>query len=99
VDIANLAMIDFATHPDYPFRPFDDGAHTARKNEPATPFQCPCKSVAGAFYFPILPQMRDNFHTSPSPKSSQTFGTQPIFWGFQKKNRHTCASILLAFQY
>ncbi len=31
VDIANLAMIEFATHPDYPFNPSDDGEHTARK--------------------------------------------------------------------
>ncbi len=31
VDIANLAMIEFATHPDYPFRPSDDGVHAARK--------------------------------------------------------------------
>lgn len=31
VDIANLAMIEFATHPDYPFAPSDDGEHTARK--------------------------------------------------------------------
>lgn len=51
VDIANLAMIEFATHPEYPFRASDDGVHAARKNEPATPFQYPCKSVAGAFYF------------------------------------------------
>lgn len=31
VDIANLAMIEFATHPDYPFRSSDDGLHAARK--------------------------------------------------------------------
>lgn len=31
VDIANLAMIEFATHPDYPFHPSDDGVHAARK--------------------------------------------------------------------
>ena len=31
VDIANLAMIEFATHPDYPFNPSDDGERTARK--------------------------------------------------------------------
>ena len=30
-DIANLAMIEFATHPDYPFCPSDDGVHAARK--------------------------------------------------------------------
>lgn len=30
VDIANLAMIEFATHPDYPFRASDDGIHTDR---------------------------------------------------------------------
>ncbi|PWM30184.1 MAG: hypothetical protein DBX55_05055, partial [Verrucomicrobia bacterium] len=29
VDIANLAMIEFATHPDYPFHPSDDGVHAA----------------------------------------------------------------------
>lgn len=33
VDIANLAMIEFATHPDYPFRPSDDGVHAAKKSE------------------------------------------------------------------
>lgn len=27
VDIANLAMIEFATHPDYPFDSVDDGEH------------------------------------------------------------------------
>lgn len=27
VDIANLAMIEFATHPNYPFNPVDDGEH------------------------------------------------------------------------
>lgn len=27
VDIANLAMIEFATHPDYPFSSVDDGEH------------------------------------------------------------------------
>lgn len=27
VDIANLAMIEFATHPDYPFNSVDDGDH------------------------------------------------------------------------
>ena len=31
VDIANLAMIEFATHPDHPFSPSDDGEHTVRK--------------------------------------------------------------------
>ena len=31
VDIANLAMIEFATHPEYPFRPSDDGLHAAKK--------------------------------------------------------------------
>ena len=31
VDIANLAMIEFATHPDYPFNPSDDGVHAAKK--------------------------------------------------------------------
>lgn len=31
VDIANLAMIEFATHPEYPFRASDDGVHAARK--------------------------------------------------------------------
>lgn len=31
VDIANLAMIEFATHPDYPFRASDDGLHAAKK--------------------------------------------------------------------
>ena len=31
VDITNLAMIEFATHPDYLFRPSDDGVHAARK--------------------------------------------------------------------
>lgn len=31
VDIANLAMIEFATHPDYPFNAVDDGEHTARR--------------------------------------------------------------------
>lgn len=31
VDIANLAMIEFATHPNYPFRPSDNGLHAARK--------------------------------------------------------------------
>ena len=31
VDIANLAMIEFATHPDYPFAPSDDTEHAARK--------------------------------------------------------------------
>lgn len=31
VDIANLAMIEFATHPDYPFNATDDTEHTARK--------------------------------------------------------------------
>lgn len=30
-EIANLAMIEFATHPDYPFNLSDDGEHTARK--------------------------------------------------------------------
>lgn len=30
VDIANLAMIEFATHPNYPFRATDDGVDTAR---------------------------------------------------------------------
>lgn len=29
-NIANLAMIDFATYPEYPFRA-SDGTHTARK--------------------------------------------------------------------
>ena len=33
VDIANLAMIEFATHPNYPFRPPDDGIHAARKKK------------------------------------------------------------------
>ena len=28
VDIANLAMIEFATHPNYPFKAADDGIHT-----------------------------------------------------------------------
>ena len=31
VDIANLAMIEFATHPEYPFRSSDDGVHAAKK--------------------------------------------------------------------
>lgn len=31
VDIANLAMIEFATHPDYPFVAADDGLHTQKK--------------------------------------------------------------------
>lgn len=31
VDIANLAMIEFATHPDYPFNAVDDGEHTDRR--------------------------------------------------------------------
>ena len=31
VDIANLAMIEFATHPNYPFTATDDGEHTAKK--------------------------------------------------------------------
>ena len=31
VDIANLAMIEFALHPEYPFRASDDGVHAARK--------------------------------------------------------------------
>lgn len=31
VDIANLAMVEFATHPDYPFRAADDGVHTDKK--------------------------------------------------------------------
>ena len=30
VDIANLAMVEFATHPNYPFRAADDGVHTDR---------------------------------------------------------------------
>ncbi len=30
VDIANLAMVEFATHPDYPFNAIDDGVHTQR---------------------------------------------------------------------
>ena len=37
VDIANLAMIEFATHPDYPFNPSDDGVHAAKKNEKNRP--------------------------------------------------------------
>lgn len=32
VDIANLAMIEFATHPDYPFRAADDGIHTDKND-------------------------------------------------------------------
>ena len=32
VDIANLAMIEFATHPNYPFRAVDDGIHTQPKH-------------------------------------------------------------------
>ena len=31
VDIANLAMVEFATHPNYPFRPSDDGVHAVKK--------------------------------------------------------------------
>ena len=31
VDIANLAMIEFATHPNYPFAAADDTEHAARK--------------------------------------------------------------------
>ena len=31
VDIANLVMIEFATHPDYPFRAADDGIHAETK--------------------------------------------------------------------
>ena len=29
VDIANLAMVEFATHPNYPFKSVDDGEHAA----------------------------------------------------------------------
>ena len=43
-------MIEFATNPEYPFRAFDDNIRAARKNEPATPFEGPCKYFAGAFY-------------------------------------------------
>lgn len=32
VDIANLAMIEFATHPDYPFKAADDGIHAESKS-------------------------------------------------------------------
>lgn len=31
VDIANLAMIEFATRPDYPFKAADDGVHVVKK--------------------------------------------------------------------
>ena len=31
VDIANLAMIEFAVHPNYPFKASDDGEHAAEK--------------------------------------------------------------------
>ena len=31
VDIANLAMVEFATHPNYPFKASDDGVHAAKK--------------------------------------------------------------------
>lgn len=30
-DISNLAMVEFVTHPDYSFRPSDDGVHAAQK--------------------------------------------------------------------
>ena len=37
VDIANLAMVEFATHPNYPFRPSDDGVHAVKKSEKNRP--------------------------------------------------------------
>ena len=50
-EIANPAMVEFATHSNYPFRPFGDGVHAGRKNEASISFQGSCKCFAGVFYF------------------------------------------------
>ena len=46
-DIANLAMIEFAIHPDYV--PPTPASAPRRNDDAAIPFKGPCKSVAGAF--------------------------------------------------
>ena len=48
-DIANLAMIEFAAHPDY--IPPTPASAPREKDGAAIPLQGPCKSVAGTIFF------------------------------------------------
>lgn len=48
-EIANIAMMEFAAHFNYPFRISGDGVHVGRKNKVAISFQDSCKYFAGVF--------------------------------------------------
>lgn len=48
-EIANIAMMEFAAHFNYPFRISGDGVHVGRKSKAAISFQDSCKYFAGVF--------------------------------------------------
>ena len=48
-EIANPAMVEFATHSNYPFRPFGDGVHAGRKMKPQSPFKALANVLQGFF--------------------------------------------------
>lgn len=80
-EIANPAMVEFATHSNYPFRPFGDGVHAGRRNEASISFQGSCKCFAGVFYFRSGAYRICSGRPVGADRSKSCF----ISWGWRKK--------------